>query len=280
MVAVVLLRRVFQRGGNAVALGRVVIDQIGDPQDAAVGRLDELEAGRGVGALPLAQLLDDVLDLPDLVLRALARIDVRDVDDRLLGRVEHLQDVVDVGARVEEIADVELLQVLVAVELLVVGVGDGVELRLVLRGQHGLGVAAEVGAGHRDDVRLVAGDELAEMLAELVVGVGGDVVELVHGDQPVVERLDAELVDGEAEGRVGADQHLVVALEERADRLDLAAVVRAGRVAEIPFRLDRPVGPEAELGQRLVVEARADGLLRHDDDRLLEALVLRACRAR
>ena len=66
----------------------------------------------------------------------------------------------------------------------------------------------------------------AEMQAELVVGVGRDVVKLVHGDQPVVERLDAELVDGEAEGRMGADQHLVVAFEERADRLDLAAVVR------------------------------------------------------
>ncbi len=35
MVAVVLLRRVFQRGGNAVALGRIVIDQVGDPEDAA-----------------------------------------------------------------------------------------------------------------------------------------------------------------------------------------------------------------------------------------------------
>jgi hypothetical protein len=47
-------------------------------------------------------------------------------------------------AAVEEIADVELLQVLVAVELLVVGVGDGIELGLVLRGKHGLGVAPEI----------------------------------------------------------------------------------------------------------------------------------------
>ena len=78
----------------------------------------------------------------------------------------------------------------------------------------------------------------AEMQAQLVVGVGRDVVELVHRDQPVVERLDAELVHGEAEGRVGADQHLVVAFEERADRVDLAAIVRAGRIAEVPFRLD------------------------------------------
>ena len=85
------------------------------------------------------------------------------------------------------------------------------------------------------------------MQAELVVGIGRDVVELVHRDQPVVERLDAELLHGEAEGRMGADQHLVGALEERPDRLDLAAVVIAGRVAEVPLRLDVPVGPEAEL---------------------------------
>jgi hypothetical protein len=31
MIAVVLLRRVFERGGHAVALGGIVIDQIGDP---------------------------------------------------------------------------------------------------------------------------------------------------------------------------------------------------------------------------------------------------------
>ncbi len=37
MVAVVLLRRVFQRGGYAVALRGVVIDEISDAQHAAVG---------------------------------------------------------------------------------------------------------------------------------------------------------------------------------------------------------------------------------------------------
>ena len=210
-----------------------------------VRRLDQLEAGRGVDPLPFAQLLDDVLDLPDLVLRAFARIDARDVDDRLLGRVEHLQDVVGIGAGIEEIADVELLQIFVAVELLVVGVGDGIELRLVLRRQHRLGVAPEIGAGHRDDMHAVAGDELAEMQAELVVGIGRDVVELVHGDQPVVERLDAEPVHGEAEGRMGADQHLVVAFEKRPDRIDLAAIVRAGRVAEVPFRRDASSRPRS-----------------------------------
>ena len=54
-------------------------------------------------------------------------------------------------------------------------------------------------------------------------------------------------IDRKAEGRVGADQHLVVAFEEPPHRLDLAAVVAARRVAQVPLRFDVPVGPEAEL---------------------------------
>ncbi len=87
VVSVVFLRRIFQRGGHAVALGGIVIDEVGDVKDPAVGRLDQLESGGGVGPLPGAQLLNDVLHLLYLVLRALARIDVRDVDDRLLSRI-------------------------------------------------------------------------------------------------------------------------------------------------------------------------------------------------
>jgi hypothetical protein len=45
--------------------------------------------------------------------------------------VEDLEDVIDVGPAVEEVADVELLQVLVAVELFVVGIRDSVELGFV-----------------------------------------------------------------------------------------------------------------------------------------------------
>jgi hypothetical protein len=41
--------------------------------------------------------------------------------------------VVDIGLRIEEIPDVEPLEVLVAVELLVVSVCDGVELGFVVR---------------------------------------------------------------------------------------------------------------------------------------------------
>ena len=75
----------------------------------------------------------------------------------------------------------------------------------------------------------VAGDEVVEVQAKLVVRVGRDVMEFIDGDQPVVEGLDAELVDREPERRVGADEDLIGAGEEGADGIDLAAVPRQAR---------------------------------------------------
>ncbi len=153
------------------------------------------------------------------------------MNDGFLGGVEHLENVIHKGAAVEEVTDVESLEVLVAVELFVVRVSDGLELRFVSRGEHSLCVATEVGAGHRNDVRTAPGDELTQVRTELVVGVRRNVVELVHGDKPVVELLHAVGIDREAKSRMGADQHLVLAVEKRAQRLHLAAVVGARRVA-------------------------------------------------
>ena len=58
------------------------------------------------------------------------------MDNGLLVRIEDIKDVMDVGATVEEVADVELLEVFVTVELFVVGIGDGIEPGLILRSQN------------------------------------------------------------------------------------------------------------------------------------------------
>ena len=201
---------------------------------------DEVEARRRVRSLPFAQFVDDVFHLLDLVTHALAGVDVGDVDDGLFVGVEDLEDIVGVGPGVKVVAKVERFEVLVAVELFVVGVGDGLEFRLVFRHQYRHGVAAEVGAGHGHDVRLVPLDEFPELAAEYVVAVGADVVELVDGDQAVVKGLHAEPLHGKAEGGVGADQRLIVAFQEGLHRLHLAAVFPR-RVAEVPAGLHRPV---------------------------------------
>ena len=99
-------------------------------------------------------------------------------------------------------------------------------------------------------------------------------VKLVHSYQAVVELLHTVCVYREAERRMGANEHLVRALKKCTNGVDLSPIVPAWSVAQIPFRLDTPIGPEAKLGQRLVVEARTNSLFRHHDDRLLEALML------
>ena len=121
-------------------------------------------------------------------------------------------------------------------------------------------------------MHLVACDQLAQMRAQLVVRIGRDVVELVNGDQTIVEGFYAELVDRKAEGRMGADQHPVVAFQKAAQRVDLAAI-GARRVAQVPARLHLPVRPEAILAERFVIEAGADGLFGHHDDCLAQILI-------
>ena len=161
---------------------------------------------------------------------------------------------------------------LVAVQLLVVRVGDGGEPRLVLGHQHRLGVTPEVGAGHRHDVDLVTCHELADVHPEPVVRIGGSVMELVHRNEPVVECFHPEPIHGKSERGVRADEDPVAATQKRFQRLDLAAV-RPGRAAKVPLRPDSPVSPEAEAAERHVREARPDRFLGHDDDRLAHALV-------
>ena len=125
---------------------------------------------------------------------------------------------------------------------------------------------------------LVAGDERAEMRPKLVVLTGADMVEFIDRDQAIVESLHAEFIDGKPEGRMGTDHYVIGAGQKLANRLDLgfgdADLVGAGGVAEIPARRDLPIRPEAEFRQRFVGETAADGAFRHDDDRLLDPLIV------
>jgi hypothetical protein len=83
---------------------------------------------------------------------------------------------------------------------------------------------------------------------------------VIHGNQPIVEGFYPELVDGKAEGGMGAHKHLVAALQEGGDGIDLAAIVTTRRVAEIPFRRDLPVGPDqAGVLDRAVEDHDEDG---------------------
>ena len=268
----------FQRCHHAVAFSGVIIDQIGNFDDLAASGADEVKAGFGIDALPIAEVVHDVLGLAVLSgAGALFGIDRRDVDDRLHRRIEQRRNLLGIGAGVEAVSDVERLEVLVPVELLVVGVGDRLEPVFILWGQHGDGIAAEIAAGHGDDMRLVPSDQLRKLSAEAVPGVCGNMVELVNRDQPVVERFRSQLVKSETEGRMGADQHSFLAGEEFANGLHFGfrhlRIVSTRRVAQVPLRGDNPVVEESVLAERFAAEARADGAFRHADDGLADTLI-------
>lgn len=111
------------------------------------------------------------------------------------------------------------------------------------------------------------------MIAEFIVGVGGNMVEFVYGNQAAIERFYPKLVYCEAKGGVGANQHFGIAIEKLLDRIDFAAVVAAGSIAEVPLGFDLPICPEAKLTQGFIMEAGADRFLWDNDDGLLEVLV-------
>ncbi len=112
------------------------------------------------------------------------------------------------------------------------------------------------------------------MAAQFVFVVYRHMVKLVDGNEAVVEFLHAKLFDGEAKCCMGANQHFVAALQECAEGIHLATVVASGRITEAPLGFNAPVRPESILRQRLIVETRTDRAFRHDDDDLLEALIL------
>ena len=124
----------------------------------------------------------------------------------------------------------------------------------------------------------VARDELAELTAQAVIRIAADVMKFVNRDQPIVERLDAQIIDGEPKGRVRAHQHWVTARKEFTDRFNFGfgnfRLIDPRRIAEVPLRLDRPIRPKPVCGQLLIGEAAADRALRHDDNCLAQALVV------
>ena len=267
----------FQGCGDAVALGGIVVDEVGHLNHVPGSRLDQVEPCLGIDALPITEVVHDVLGLAMLVFQALARIDRWDVDDGLHRRIEQRRNLLGVRPGVKAVADIERLQILVAIELLVVGVGDGLELGFVFRRKHWDRITPEIAARHRHDMRLVASDQLRKLRAETVARIGGDVVEFVDSYQAVVECFRAKLVECEAERRMSADEHLFVARKEFADRLDLRlrdlGVIGSRRVAQVPLRGDVPVSEETGLAQWFAVKACADRAFGHADDGLADILV-------
>ena len=74
------------------------------------------------------------------------------VDDGLFPRVKHFAYMVQVRAMIEVVAQHEILQILIAIQLLVIVIGDGTESGFILCPEHRDAVATEVTARHGHDM--------------------------------------------------------------------------------------------------------------------------------
>ena len=156
---------------------------------------------------------------------------------------------------------------MVAVELFVVGVGDGFKAGFVIGVQHCLGIATKVGASHGDDVGFVAGHQLADVIPQLIVRVSRNVVKLVYGNEAIVQNLHPKFIHSKAKGGMGTDQHLVLTFEKFLHRIHFSTIITGG-IAEVPFGFHLPICPKAVLAERFIMEAGADRFFRYNNDRL------------
>ena len=74
------------------------------------------------------------------------------MDDCLLVKVQHFVDRIGVATLIEVVADPQMLEVPVPVELVVIVESNRCELGFVLRQEHRNTIPSEVGTSHRDDM--------------------------------------------------------------------------------------------------------------------------------
>ncbi|GCD64298.1 hypothetical protein NBRC3278_3391 [Acetobacter pasteurianus NBRC 3278] len=143
--------------------------------------------------------------------------------DRFARAVQHPVNRIQIGAGIEIISQIQLFQILIPVQLLIVGVGDCLEFPFIFRGQHSNGIPTEIGASHGDDVRFPTGNQLIEIISQPVFRVGTDMVEFIYRHQTPIECRDTQFFRREPERRVGANQSLIFTLQKLANSFDLGA---------------------------------------------------------
>ena len=118
-----------------------------------------------IHALPFSEMPHDFIHLPLFVFQAFAGSRVGDVNNRLIAGIEDLFYSLNIAPRIKEVANIQRLQPLVAIQLFVIGISNGLKLRLISRCEYGLAIPTKIASRHGHQVNLVAGHEGAELAA-------------------------------------------------------------------------------------------------------------------
>ena len=139
---------------------------------------------------------------------ACAAVDTRNVDDGLAMGVQHLADMVEIYTLIEVITQHKILQILVAIELLIVVVAYGIEACLVLCTKHRNTIATEIAACHGYNMPGRVVHHTADCIAQSAVCISTGMVKLVNSQQTVVPVLIIQFLHGIAQCGMGTHQHL------------------------------------------------------------------------
>ena len=127
-VHIVLVLHPLQVALHHIALLHIILHQVGHLQQPSVLSADVIDARVIVLILQRAYLLHNLICLGILAHASRgAGIHAGYMDDGLLRCVQHLLDVLQIRAVIEVVAQHEVLQILIAIQLLIVVIGDGIE---------------------------------------------------------------------------------------------------------------------------------------------------------
>lgn len=126
------------------------------------------------------------------------------------------------------VTNAERLEVLVAIQLFKIGVGDTGKLGFILWPKDHLRITTEIRSGHGYDMGLVPFNQRPNNLTKPVFLVSTGMVEFVNGKDAAIKRFWPQFVEGKPQCGMGADEDFVRLGQERLEGLNLTFFYRAG----------------------------------------------------
>ncbi|CDE52477.1 unknown [Sutterella sp. CAG:351] len=170
------------------------------------------------------------------------------------------------------VTDAQRLQIFVAVQLFVVGIGDLSELCFILRRQNRYGVTPEIRACHRDDMGGGARHQITHNAAQNVAFLCRGMVKFVDCDQRLVKLPSTSgSVISKPKGCMSADEGSRRRIFEEFDHAVYLTLVSWS--AEVVARIDLPIGKETMRGKVCILKGTANRHLGHGNNDFFQSLL-------
>ena len=272
-VHILLVPHALQIALHHVAFLLVILHQVSHLQQSSVLSPDMIDACIVIFILNRPYCLHDFIGFSILADTCRGTgVHAGNMDNGLLRGVQHFTDVVQIVSMIEVITQHQILQIPIAIQLLIVVIGDRMESGLVLHSQHRNTIATKVTARHGHDMPCGVVHHASHHIAKVRVGISRGMVELINGQQCVVEVLIRDFLHAVAQRGVGTHQDLRALLMEEFDEAPLL-VLLVLHVRQVEVGCHLPVSEEALWHQPCVLKRASNALFRHGHHHTFQSLV-------